>query len=450
MQMNTSMRCKLGVHDMNLSGNLKRLSLRSAYGNERGVTLAVTLMFLAILAAMGSAIALITRAELKTSDNFKNTEQAFFLAEAGAEHAREQLRATNAVSANTGLFTDELGNSAGINGLLDGYVAGTDDVPLINSASLTAGSYTVYLTNDSDDGIFNLTDTKKTVTLTSVGTGPNGSKATVEITVAIFDLFTPPSPITLVGPGANFIGNESNAKDLYGNDQCATDPIGVTRPVVAMSHLADLPNVQAAIAASKPARYFARDTTGGQVDAETDPNYISTTIANSTMTAILSNYGMDLMNADDLNEMVKSVEKAAGTVAPGGTSASSVYVGAPGDTQVVVVKGDFNLNDDGAGILVVTGELTFQGNIDYDGMIYVIGEGSMVRAGGGTNTIRGGIFIANTVGSDGIMYTGDDALGPPSFNTSGGGASNIHYCSTVMEQALRNVPPRTIAFKHLM
>jgi len=435
---------------MNSIHKTKNLSLGSACGNEKGIVLAVVLMFLAILAAMGSITVVMTRAEIKTGDNYKNTEQAFFLAQAGAEHAREQLRAINAVSANTGLFTDELGDSAGLNGLLDGYVAGTDDVPLINTGSLTEGSYTVYLTNDSADGIFNLTDTNKTVMLTSVATGPNGTKATVEITVAIFDIFTPPSPITLVGPGAIFIGNESNAKDLYSDDQCATDPIGVTRPVVAMSHLADLPNVQAAIATSKPARYFARNTTGGQVDAVTDPSLISTTITNSTMTLILTNYGVDIMNADDLNAMVKAVEKAADTVAPGGTSASSVYVGAPGDTQVVVVKGDFSLNTDGAGILVITGELVFQGNIDYDGMIFVIGAGSMVRAGGGTNTIRGGIFVANTVGPDSIMYTGDDVLGPPTFDTSGGGASNIHYCSTVMEQAIRDVPPRTIAFNHLM
>ena len=115
-----------------------------------------------------------------------------------------------------------------------------------------------------------------------------------------------------------------------------------------------------------------------------------------------------------------------------------------------MVKGDFSLNTDGAGILVVTGQLVFQGNINYDGMIFVIGAGSMVRAGGGTNVIRGGIFVANTVGPDSIMYTGDDVLGPPTFNTSGGGVSNIHYCSTVMEQAMTDVPPRTIAFNHLM
>jgi len=399
---------------------------------------------------MGSITVVMTRAEIKTGDNYKNTEQAFFLAQAGAEHAREQLRVINAVSANTGLFTDELGGSAGLNGLLDGYGAGTDDVPLINTGSLTEGSYTVYLTNDSVDGIFNLTDTNKTVMLTSVATGPNGTKATVEITVAIFDLFTPPSPITLVGPGANFAGNNSNAKDLYGDDQCATDPIGVTRTVVAMSHLVDVPNVQGAINSSKPDTYHARDATGAAVTAEDDPNLIASTIPSSVMTVIMSNYGIDLLNYNDLNEMVKAVEKAADTVAAGGTTSTGVYVGAPGETQVVVVKGDFWLKDDGAGILIVTGELLFNGNIDYDGMIYVIGEGYMRRNGAGNGTINGGILVANTAGPDGVPGNGDDVLGPPTFDTAGGGNSNVSYCSTVMEQALRDVPPRTIAFNHLM
>ncbi len=436
---------------MNPTRKTKKLSLRPAYDNEKGIVLAVVLMFLAILAAMGSTAVVMTRAEIKTGDNYKNSEQAFFLAQAGAEHAREQLRVTNAASTIKGSFTDELGDSAGLNGLLEGDVAGTDDVPLINSGSLTEGSYTVYLTNDTDDGIFNLTDTNRTVTLTSVATGPNGTKATVEITVAIFDIFTPPFPVTLVGPGATFIGDQSGDKELHGDDQCASDPIGVTRPVVAMTHLLDLPNVRATIASTKPETYFARNTTGGLVDAVTDPDKISTTIDSTGMdTFIFNNYGVDIYSADHLNEMVKTVGKAADTVAPGGTSASSVYVGTSGDTQVVVVKGDFELNDNGAGILLVTGELVFNGNIDYDGMIFVIGEGSMRRSGGGNGTLSGGIFIANTVGPDSIMYTGDDALGPPTLNVAGGGESKISYCSTVMEQALGDVPPRTIAFNHLM
>jgi len=185
---------------MNLTRTMKKLSLGSPCGNEKGIVLAVVLMFLAMLAAMGSVTVVMTRAEIKTGDNYKNNEQAFFLAQAGAEHAREQLRVLNAASTDKSSYTDELGDSAGTNLLLDGYISGTDDVPLISSGSLAEGSYTVYLTNDPDDGWLNLTDTNKSVTLTSVSTGPNGSKATVEIIVSTFDLFIPPAPLTLLGP----------------------------------------------------------------------------------------------------------------------------------------------------------------------------------------------------------------------------------------------------------
>ena len=414
------------------------------------MVLAVVLMFLVIVGAMGSAAVMMTRAEIKTGDNYKNSELAFFLAQAGAEHAREELRALNAVSSDKGSYSDELANAAGVNGLLDGYFSGTDDVPLISSGSLAEGTYTVYLTNDVEDGLFNQTDMNKTVTLTSVATGPNGSKATVEITVATFDLFTPPAPITLVGPGASFVGNQSNAKTLHGDDQCGGDVPGMTRPVVAVSHVADVGNLQSAVNGSKPDTYHAWDASGNDVTATTDMNYIATAISFPSLTFILTNYGVDLLDADDLNEVVKTVEKAADTVAPGGTSASSVYIGAPGDTQVVVIKGDFWLNDDGAGILVVTGDLRFDGFINYDGIIFVIGTGVMDRQGAGNGTISGGILVANTLGSDGIMYTGDDTLGTPVFDTAGGGASNVRYCSTSMEQALIDVPPRTIAFKHIM
>ena len=124
-----------------------------------------------------------------------------------------------------------------------------------------------------------------------------------------------------------------------------------------------MPNLQIAINGSKPDTYFARDLVGAQVTASTDPDLISTIIPASTLTIILNNYGIDLLDYNDLNELVKTVENAADYIAGGGTTSTTVYVGTPGDTQVVVVNGDFWLKDHGAGILVVTGELTFNGNI---------------------------------------------------------------------------------------
>jgi len=53
---------------MSLTRKTNNLSPRSACGNEKGIVLAVVLMFLAILAAMGSFTVVMTRAEIKSGD----------------------------------------------------------------------------------------------------------------------------------------------------------------------------------------------------------------------------------------------------------------------------------------------------------------------------------------------------------------------------------------------
>jgi Tfp pilus assembly protein PilX len=421
------------------------MNLRMVCRNQKGLVLPIALVFLVVLGMMGAAAVMMTRTDIKISGNYKNSETAFYVAEAGIENAREVLRAMNAASGNKKSFSDELASVTGSNGVLDGYASGTDDVALISSASLGNGSYTVYLTNDDVDGSSNQTDSNQTVTLTSVATGPIGSRATLESTVKIFDFFPPPGAITLLGNGATFTGNNSGDKNLHGDDQCGTE---APKPVVAITHLADLPGIQASINSSKPGTYHSKDSDGNDVTALTDPDAISTTISGSTLASIYSNYGTNLLDAHDLNDLVKDVKSLADTVAPGGTAATDVYVGTPGDTRVVVVEGDFHLNTNGAGILLVTGELTFQGNIAYDGLILVFGEGSMKRQGGGENIIRGGILVADTRGPDGIPGTSDDALGPPTMDTSGGGRGNIIYCSTAIDDMLGGIPPRPIAFKH--
>jgi Tfp pilus assembly protein PilX len=422
----------------------KILNPYQKFGNQKGLVLPVALVFLVVLGAMGAAAVVMTRGDLKLSGNYKSSETAFYVAEAGIENAREALRVENLNSGNKVSYNDELAAHAGINLILEGYASGTDDTS-ISSGSLGNGSYTVYLTNDSVDSPQNQTDSNKTVVLTSVATGPNGSKAIIESTVKTFDLFPPPGAITLLGNGATFTGNNSGDKNLHGDDQCGTEP---PKPVVAVSHLADVAGVKASIDSTKPETYHTKDSGGNPVTAVTNADDVTKKIPASTVASIDTTYGTNLLDAHDLNDFVIDVKGLADTVAPGGTSANDVYVGAPGDTRVVVVDGDFELNTNGAGILVVTGTLTFQGNINYDGLILVFGTGAMVRQGGGENIIRGGIIIADTRGPDGIPGTSDDSLGPPAIDTSGGGKSIIVYCSTVIEDMLAGIPPRPISFKH--
>ena len=69
--------------------------------------------------------------------------------------------------------------------------------------------------------------------------------------------------------------------------------------------------------------------------------------------------------------------------------------------------------------------------------------------GTGNGILSGGILKANTLGPDGVPGTGDDVLDTSTFNTAGGGVSNVSNCSTAIEKALRGIPPRAIAFNHI-
>jgi hypothetical protein len=90
------------------------------------------------------------------------------------------------------------------------------------------------------------------------------------------------------------------------------------------------------------------------------------------------------------------------------------------------VDGDCTLTS-GSGFLVVTGTLTIRGNTDFTGAILVLGEGRLVREGGGNGDIFGGIAIAAFDRNSGDFTA-------PTYDTQGGGNSTIQYDS----QALKN------------
>ena len=66
--------------------------------NEKGMVLPLGLMFLAIIAIMGTTTVIITTTDLKIGSNYRASEQAFYAAEAGIEEARVRLRGSSATS----------------------------------------------------------------------------------------------------------------------------------------------------------------------------------------------------------------------------------------------------------------------------------------------------------------------------------------------------------------
>ena len=66
-------------------------AIRMIYNNEKGMVLPLGLMFLAIIAILGTTAVIITTTDLKIGSNYRASEQAFYAAEAGISEALYRL-----------------------------------------------------------------------------------------------------------------------------------------------------------------------------------------------------------------------------------------------------------------------------------------------------------------------------------------------------------------------
>ncbi|HVF68488.1 MAG TPA: hypothetical protein VM914_12540 [Pyrinomonadaceae bacterium] len=101
------------------------------------------------------------------------------------------------------------------------------------------------------------------------------------------------------------------------------------------------------------------------------------------------------------------------------------------------VDGDYTLPPaGGAGLLVVTGTLTMNGNADYKGLILVLGGGTVNRSGGGGDTSLLSMAVARFGATGGFLN--------PAFNVSGGGNSTMRYDSEWVRRALKSMGPSVL------
>ena len=406
--------------------------------NENGFLLIASLVLLTTLTLVGTTAFILASTDIKVGAAFRNARLAFEAAVAGTEVGKEVLRQVNANQTSGA-------DPTSFNSELVYYAAGNHT---LTSGTIGNYSYTVLLSNDPGDAGGASADSNNKVLLTSTATGSNGIKAVVEIAVKL-----PPPPaanppinfpstvatVTLLGSSASLTAGNSNAKALNGDDQCGT---GTPLPVVETGASGSLAGIQSSISGSKPKTYHTK-VNGQQVDASANINDIAKTLTQAQLTS----NGYNLNSAASLNGLVQELhDLPQTTVVAGGSDSSSVNLGSVSSLKIVAVDGDFTMNAgaSGAGILVVKGQLTFSGNVSYTGIIMVVGKGVMVRNGGGNGTISGSVWIANTAGPDGVVGNADDAMGPASLDTSGGGASNFQYCSSAVNNALAaTAPPPT-------
>ncbi|HUE83649.1 MAG TPA: hypothetical protein VMM84_16230 [Pyrinomonadaceae bacterium] len=257
----------------------------------------------------------------------------------------------------------------------------------------------------------------------STGFGPRGARKTLSMMVSSFGLDVE-VPGTLVIRGhddktttADVDFGSSNGKMYSGVDNSGAEP---QKPVLAIS-AHDITTMELAMAVS-PGTY-------------TDPKYKVLDLPNQPAPA-----GMGvpppwfLKTANDARAFLAQAEVLAqkkGVV----VSSLSGAAGSTSNPQFTLVKGNCNLSS-GAGLLIVTGTLTMDGNPSFRGLILVLGGGTVYKTGGGNGDTLGAIMVAKFGASGNFLR--------PTFQVSGGGASNTQYDSQIIADSLEQTGPSVL------
>lgn len=154
------------------------LDMGLIHKNEKGMVLPLGLMFLAIIAIMGTTAVIVTTTDLKIGSNYRASVQAFYIAEAGLARAEAELSNDLNTDQNIGntTFNQISGSPITITTRSDKFNTPTD----FDNISFGAGAYTIQFKNYAPDPAAPTVYDPTTIWVRSIGTGPNSSTATLE------------------------------------------------------------------------------------------------------------------------------------------------------------------------------------------------------------------------------------------------------------------------------
>jgi hypothetical protein len=395
---------------------------------ERGAALLTVLMLSTLLLAAGSTLLLVTTLSRRTAIDSTAEMQAYYAAEGGLQATLDVLRGNvsprsgmpsgslisfrNAITLNNSNLPSDTSAGPRLSGWLNYDYTPTgqsipDRVSLTSSYAPQNGmAFSVELSDPDATPSGEPTRLRLRVT----GYGPKGALKKLELVVNRTNLDYDPVATIMMrssedGTPMTFSTGNSAAKDYSGHDNAGT---GAILPTFGSTTDAD------------------RDIQIEAANKNTVANPVAEKIAMSKLPGWLknANQARAFLNAQKAN----AVGQGRYFTSFSGDSGSS---SAP---QFTYVDGDCSLGG-GAGLLIVTGELTMSGNPSFEGLILVLGDGAVHRNGGGNGSIYGSITVAK------FDKTGNGGFLASSFTTNGGGNSTIQYDSNAVRKALNLAGP---------
>ena len=401
----------------------KRISDRHG---EKGAALIISILIATLLLAVAGTVIITTGMSVTTSIEGTAELQAYYAAESGLEDALNVIRghvAPHGIPSTTRMNfltavdpeTSNINDDPSTVGRLTAWLDYDSDDWRVTP---TGGNYSysvVVIDPDDPNGTTRDSDASyrpRRIQVQSTGYGPNGSIKNMEMIVEKTNFeFNPNAMLVMrgsdAGIGMTFDVGTSTSKFYTGHDNASAKP---NLPTFGVTHAVDKVIADNAI------------TKGATVEEV------------STQIVAINDLPSWLRTADKARTFLTDMQLIARSMGRFFTSLDGV-AGTEASPKFTFVNGNANLAG-GAGILIVTGTLNLNGNPTFKGIILVLGDGVILRDGGGSGNIWGSIYVARFARSWPSLENGlSHPFLAPTFVTDGAGTSNLKYDSVWVSQA---------------
>ena len=394
---------------------------------EKGAALITAVLLSMLLLAAGGTLVLTSTMTGITARDSTAEMQAYYAAEAGISRTLEVLRGN--------VESSPSGTRASFKNVVCTKTLWTATAgDYVNVASDGSTAFKVISIVDPDNTDANAcskaTYKPRQLAIQVTGFGPNSSQKKMEVVVDRYTLDYPVKAVVTIPNGSGdqlpFNLGGSNVTSTSGID---FDGSGESLDAFAISaadyntvnNIIDGCHADGTNCGGSGPNVFPGDP--GILTGSNTPSFLS-----SVNTARQFLYGSEGMMNSAINQGRYFTSGASAIASTAGLGANNP------DGVLTFVDGDLTLgpgSPTGQGTLIVTGDLTLDGNFNWNGVIMVLGTGHVYRSGGGNGNIYGAMFVAK------FSKTGasTDVFGAPTFDTSGGGTANIQYSSTAVDKA---------------
>jgi hypothetical protein len=254
--------------------------------------------------------------------------------------------------------------------------------------------------------------------VTALAVLPNGSQKILQYLAATTPVSLPPLPATLTLAGSQTLNQvtykapSTNATFFVDGKEydCNGNSVSGTFPAVGVFNSSDA----AAVVSGIPSGYrpYNYPGSGGSPDVIT----------------VNGPFPSNLQKPSALDAIAQSITQNADVIISGPVVGSTLTTATPGmsasNPMTVVINGDLDLNawhNTGYGLLLVTGTLNYDPDASWDGVVLVIGQGTVTGSKGGIGGFLGAFLVARTHDTSGNLLP-DPNLGALSVNFNNGGS----------------------------